>query len=114
MFAGNALNPRKNAGGHGFPLNAGVPDLGGAGPALTDGGTSGGLMCAAKKHINFRLHSSFTVEGKGCQILIGRFAGRDVAIGNIYLQSGTGPTSPLNSKILGWLADSWKPCHVLG
>ena len=61
-------------------------------------------MCAAKKHINFRLHSSFTVEGKGCQILIGRFAGRDVAIGNIYLQSGTGPTSPLNSKILGWLA----------
>ena len=41
--------------------------------ALTDGGTSGGLMCAAKKHINFRLHSSFTVEGKGCQILIGRF-----------------------------------------
>ena len=80
--------------------------------ALTDGGTSGGLMCAAKKHINFRLHSSFTVEGKGCQILIGRFAGRDVAIGNIYLQSGTGPTSPLNSKILGWLAGQLEtlPC----
>ena len=80
--------------------------------ALTDGGTSGGLMCAAKKHINFRLHSSFTVEGKGCQILIGRFSGRDVAIGNIYLQSGTGPTSPINSKILGWLAGQLEtlPC----
>ena len=80
--------------------------------ALTDGGTSGGLMCAAKKHINFRHHSSFTAEGKGCQILIGRFSGRDVAIGNIYLQSGTGPTSPINSKILGWLAGQLEtlPC----
>ena len=69
-------------------------------------------MCAAKKHINFRLHSSFTVEGKGCQILIGRFSGKDVAVGNIYLQSGTGPTSPLNSKILGWLAGQLEtlPC----
>ena len=81
--------------------------------ALTDGGTSGGLMCAAKKHINFRLHSSFTVEGKGCQILIGRFAGRDVAIGNIYLQIwDRSPPSPLNSKILGWLAGQLEtlPC----
>ncbi len=80
--------------------------------APTEGGTSGGLMCAAKKHINFRYHSSFTIEGKGCQILIGRFSGRDVAIGNIYLQSGTGPTSPMNSEILGWLAGQLEtlPC----
>ena len=39
--------------------------------ALTDGGTSGGLMCAAKKHINFRLHSSFTVEGKDAKSSLG-------------------------------------------
>ena len=67
-------------------------------------GTSGGLMCAAKRHLNFRYHGSMTVAGKGCQILIGRFAGRDVAVGNIYLESGTGPTSEVNSSILSWLA----------
>ena len=47
-------------------------------------------MCAAKRHLNFRYHGSMTVAGKGCQILIGRFAGRDVAVGNIYLESGHG------------------------
>ena len=72
--------------------------------AKTEHGTSGGLMCAAKRHLNFRYHGSMTVAGKGCQILIGRFAGRDVAVGNIYLESGTGPTSEVNSSILSWLA----------
>ena len=72
--------------------------------APTAGGTTGGLMCVAKKHVNFRYFSSFSIEGKGCQILIGRFAGKDLAIGNIYLQSGTGPTSPMNVEILSWLA----------
>ena len=61
-------------------------------------------MCVAKKHVNFRHFASFSIEGKGCQILIGRFAGKDLAIGNIYLQSGTGPTSPMNVEILSWLA----------
>ena len=68
--------------------------------AKTENGTSGGLMCVAKRHLNFRYHSSMTMAGKGCQILIGRFAGRDVAVGNIYLESGTGPTSEVNSKHL--------------
>ena len=38
--------------------------------AKTEHGTSGGLMCAAKRHLNFRYHGSMTVAGKGCQILL--------------------------------------------
>ena len=57
--------------------------------APTEGGTSGGLLVAAKRHLNFRNLANFIKEGKGRQILIGRFAGQDVAIGNIYLESST-------------------------
>ncbi|CAE7252271.1 unnamed protein product, partial [Symbiodinium sp. CCMP2456] len=71
-------------------------------PAFNTGkGTSGGVMIGARRHINMRQGPKFSLEGKGFHF--GIFQGHDLAIGTVYLESGTGLEGEINSKILAEL-----------
>ena len=70
----------------------------------TQGGNSGGLVTVAKSHLQTRhLHSS-GAQGKGFVVTGIRFHGWDLAIGNVYLESGKGPGGGVNPQILAELA----------
>ena len=74
-------------------------------PAFAPGkGSMGGLLIAAKRHLNFRKLGSFMLEGKGVQFVVARFQNQDLVIGNVYLLSGGGVHHPTNARILGWMA----------
>ena len=70
----------------------------------TQGGTSGGLVTVARSHLQTRhLHTS-GVQGKGFVFTGIRFHGWDLAVGNVYLESGKGPGGGANPQILAELA----------
>ncbi|CAE7038352.1 unnamed protein product [Symbiodinium natans] len=72
--------------------------------ALTQGGSSGGLLTLAPSHRNAATGPAFMSEGKGFVSVSIRFQGWDLLLVNLYLQSGVGPTGGLNPEILSRLA----------
>ena len=72
--------------------------------AVTQGevrqGSQGGLMMLASNHVNLRRLDSWDTAGKGYQLGILRLKGFDLCIGNVYLESGVGPTQGVNPEIL--------------
>ncbi|CAE7776131.1 unnamed protein product, partial [Symbiodinium necroappetens] len=82
----------------------------------TGKGTSGGLLLGAKTHINMREGPRFSIQGKGFLFGVFRFPGYDIAIGTVYLESGVGPDSGLNPRILAELMtviESFSCCWIL-
>ena len=64
--------------------------------AVTQGearqGSQGGLMMVAANHINLRQLASWESAGKGFQLSVVRLRGMDLCVGNVYMESGVGPT----------------------
>ena len=58
----------------------------------------GGLATMARTHLQTRHLQTFGDQGKGCVFIGLRFQGWELAIGNVYLESGTGPGSILASS----------------
>ena len=76
--------------------------------AVTQGevrqGSQGGLMMVAANHINLRQLVSWESAGKGFQLSVVRLKGIDLCVGNVYMQSGAGPTQGVNPELLTRLA----------
>ena len=76
--------------------------------AVTQGevrqGSQGGLMMVAVNHINLRQLVSWESSGKGFQLSVVRLRGIDLCVGNVYMESGVGPTQGVNPELLTRLA----------
>ena len=76
--------------------------------AVTQGevrqGSQGGLMMVAANHINLRQLASTESAGKGFQLGVVRLRGIDLCVGNVYMESGVGPTQGVNPELLTRLA----------
>ena len=76
--------------------------------AVTQGevrqGSQGGLMMVAANHINLRQLISWESSGKGFQLSVVRLRGIDLCVGNVYMESGVGPTQGVNPELLTRLA----------
>ena len=76
--------------------------------AVTQGevkqGSQGGLMMVSANHINLRQVDSWASAGKGYQLGVLRLKGFDLCVGNVYLESGVGPTQGENPESLTRLA----------
>ena len=70
----------------------------------TQGGSMGGLATTARTHLQTRYLQTFGDQGKGCIFIGLRFQGWELAIGNVYLESGTGPGAGVNPGLLSQLA----------
>ena len=70
----------------------------------TQGGSMGGLATMARTHLQTRHLQTFGDQGKGCIFIGLRFQGWELAIGNVYLESGTGPGAGVNPGLLSQLA----------
>eukprot|EP00439_Symbiodinium_sp_Y106_P016431 s7416_g2.t1 len=64
----------------------------------------GGLATMARTHLQTRHLQTFGDQGKGCIFIGLRFQGWELAIGNVYLESGTGPGAGVNPGLLSNLA----------
>ena len=75
--------------------------------AVTQGevrqGSQGGLMMVADNHINLRQLVSWESAGKGFQLSMVRLRGIDLCVGNVYMETGMGPTQGVNSELLARL-----------
>ena len=67
------------------------------------GGCSGGLAVLHRQHLDVRHVFQFSVQGSGFLAMAMRVKGFDLFVVNVYLQSGEGFQSPVNSEILGHL-----------
>ena len=70
----------------------------------TQGGSMGGLATMARTHLQTRHLQTFGDQGKGCVFIGLRFQGWELAIGNVYLESGTGPGAGVSPGLLSNLA----------
>ena len=70
----------------------------------TQGGSTGGLVTVAKTHLQTRHLHTLGEQGKGCIFIGIRFQGWQLAIGNVYLESGKGPGSGVNPGLLAQIA----------
>ena len=61
-------------------------------------------MMVAANHINLRQLASWESAGKGFQLSVVRFKGMDLCVGNVYMESGVGPTQGVNPELLTRLA----------
>jgi hypothetical protein len=68
------------------------------------GGTSGGLALAYRRHLNVRSGHAYTKDGNGYSFSFFRVKDRDIAVGTIYLLSGSTLQSDTNAAILAHLA----------
>ena len=67
------------------------------------GGCSGGLAVLHRQHLDVRHVFQFSVQGAGILAMAMRVKGFDLFVVNVYLQSGEGFQSPVNSEILSHL-----------
>ena len=76
--------------------------------AVTQGeirqGSQGGLMMVPANHINLRQLTGWESAGKGFQLSVIRLRGIDLCVGNVYMESGVGPTQGVNPELLTRLA----------
>ena len=70
----------------------------------TQGGSMGGLATTARTHLQTRHLQTFGDQGKGCIFIGLRLQGWELAIGNVYMESGTGPGAGVNPGLLSKLA----------
>ena len=70
----------------------------------TQGGSTGGLVTVARTHLQTRHLHTLGEQGKGCIFIGIRFQGWEIAIGNVYLESGKGPGSGVNPGLLAQIA----------
>ena len=70
----------------------------------TQGGSTGGLVTVARTHLQTRHLHTLGEQGKGCIFIGIRFQGWQLAIGNVYLESGKGPGSGVNPGLLAQIA----------
>ena len=61
-------------------------------------------MTVAANHINLRQLDSWESAGKGFQLSVVRLRGMDLSVGNVYMESGVGPTQGVNPELLARLA----------
>ena len=61
-------------------------------------------MMVAANHINLRQLDSWESAGKGFQLSVVRLRGMDLCVGNVYMESGVGPTQGVNPELLTRLA----------
>ena len=74
------------------------------GPAeKTPGGSMGGVASLARCHLQTRSLGSHLCQGKGFVVFGIRFQGWDLAVCNLYLESGVGPAAGVNPGILASL-----------
>ena len=64
----------------------------------------GGLATMARTHLQTRHLQTFGDQGKGYVFIGLRFRGWELVIGNVYLESGTGPGAGVNPGLLSNLA----------
>ena len=75
-------------------------------------GTTGGLVTITKNHQHTRYLCKDLVEGKGFVLVGYRFQGRQMAVGNVYLASGIGPSAGIDADILARLLVAIKDLRV--
>ena len=70
----------------------------------TAGGNTGGLVTTARSHLQTRHLITHGDQGKGFAFIGIRFHGWELAVGNVYLESGKGPGGGVNPQLLAELA----------
>ena len=67
------------------------------------GGNSGGLAILSRKHLDVRQVTQFSCKGAGFLVSAVRVQGCDLFVATVYLKSGEGFQSQVNSAVLGRL-----------
>ena len=67
--------------------------------AWTAGGNTGGLVTTARSHLQTRHLITHGDQGKGFAFIGIRFHGWELAVGNVYLESGQGPGGGVNPQL---------------
>ena len=67
--------------------------------AWTAGGNTGGLVSTARSHLQTRHLITHGDQGKGFAFIGIRFHGWELAVGNVYLESGKGPGGGVNPQL---------------